>query len=150
MSTLLPSASATPFVIRGTATTPPEPLDAVAPGPSRLIQPSMVNVLAPSPRAGPNVTRFVLPLNFNALLVTAAFTVTVTLALALAFPSSVAARFSTYVPAAEKVAVVASALAFENVTVPDPLTLLHKTEATVPSMSLAVPASDAVAGSRIG
>ena len=67
MSTLLPSASAIPFVINGTAVTPPVPLDTVVPAPSRLIHPSRVNCAAPSPSAWPKVMRLVEPLNLTAV-----------------------------------------------------------------------------------
>src|SRR5450631_3902256 len=95
----------------------------------------------------PNVTRLLVPLNFSPVLAAVALTVMVTLALALALLLSVAVRLSTYAPAAEKVAVVASTFAFPNVTVPGPLTLAHSTLAMVPSLSVAEPESDAVAGS---
>ena len=56
MSTLLPSFSARPFVTSGTAVTPPVPVLVATPVPSRRNQVSIVNVAAPSPGAGPNVT----------------------------------------------------------------------------------------------
>src|SRR2546427_3995312 len=143
------SVSATPLVISGTALTPPVPVLAMTPGPSRLNQVSSVNDCAPSGDATPNVTRLFVPLNFSAVFTTTGLTVMVTLLLLGAQLLSVAVRLSTYVPAIENVAVVASALAFVNVTVPDPLTLLHRTDTIVPSGSLAVPASEAVAGSAI-
>src|SRR5438105_4308872 len=46
-----------PLVMSGTPTTPPLPVVAVAPGPSRLNQVSSVNVVTPSAGAAPNVTR---------------------------------------------------------------------------------------------
>ena len=143
------SVSATPLVISGTALTPPLPVLAMTPGPSRLNQVSNVNDCAPIGDAAPNVTRLFVPLNFSAVFTTTALTVMVTLLLLGAPLLSVAVRLSTYVPAVENVAVVASAVASVNVTVPGPLTLLHRTDTIVPSGSLAVPASEAVAGNVI-
>src|SRR3989442_1468966 len=143
------SVSATPLVISGTALTPPLPVLAMTPGPSRLNQVSSVNDCAPSGDATPNVTRLLVPLNLSAVFTTTGLTVMVTLLLLGAPLLSVAVRLSTYVPAVENVAVVVRALALVNVTVPTPLTLAHRTDATVPSGSLAVPASEAVAGNVI-
>src|SRR5438093_480209 len=143
------SVSATPLVISGTALPPPLPVLAMAPGPSRLNHVSSVNDCAPSGDATPNVTRLFEPLNFSAVFTTTGLTVMVTLLLPGAPLLSVAVRLRTYVPAVENVAVVASAVASVNVTVPGPLTLLQSTDTIVPSGSLAVPASDAVAGNVI-
>ena len=56
MSTVPPSASAIPFVMSGTAVTPPLPVSVATPAPSRRIHASSVNVADPSCGAGPNVT----------------------------------------------------------------------------------------------
>src|ERR1041384_330603 len=71
MSTLLPSACATPLVTSGTAVRPPVPVDVDTPAPVRMNQSSSVNVCAPSPpgpvpAAGPNVTRSSTPSNCSA------------------------------------------------------------------------------------
>src|SRR2546427_12196560 len=110
------SVSATPLVISGTALTPPVPVLAMAPGPSRLNQVSSVNDCAPSGDATPNVTRLFVPLNFSAVFTTTGLTVMVTLLLQGAPLLSVAVSVSTYVTAAVTVAVVAGALGLGNVT----------------------------------
>ena len=61
MSTVPPSASAIPFVMIGTAVTPPVPEKVATPAPSRRIHASSVNVDAPSCGAGPNVTYALVP-----------------------------------------------------------------------------------------
>src|SRR3954471_5450828 len=106
-----------PLVINGIATTPPVPVDAVKPTPSRLNHVSRVNVDAFKPGAGPNVTRLLTPSNRSAEFVVAPeLTVTVTASLTLNWPS-LAARTSTYVPARENVAVVAASVGSPKVTV---------------------------------
>src|SRR5688572_12412871 len=147
MSRLLPSACAIPFVMSGMATTPPLPLDAVRPAPSRLNQVSSVNVAALRPGAGPNVTRLLTPSNRNPVFAEVV-TVTVVVSLMVNVPS-VAVSANTYVPAVEKVAVVAAAPALPNVTVPGPLDLLHARMGVL-SMSATEPTSDAAAGSATG
>src|SRR5438128_5753898 len=142
--TLLPSAWAPPLVTSGMAITPPVPVDAVRPVPSRLNHVSIVNLAAFKPGAGPDVTRLLTPSKRSAELVVVELTVTVAVSLTLNWPS-LTVRASTYVPLTEKVAVVAGELALANVTVPGPLTLLHAI-ARLLSMSVAVPASDAAAG----
>src|SRR2546422_3546600 len=148
MSTLLPSASARPFVTIGTALTPPVPVLVAAPAPSRLIQASSVNVEAPSPGAGPNVTYAFVPPKSIALLVAAALTATVSVSVPVSAPS-LAVNISTYVPVLENVAVVAHSFGCAKLTVPGPLTLLHVAMGSPPGSpsSLAVPKSDACAGS---
>src|SRR5438132_9362852 len=128
------------------AITPPVPVDAVRPVPSRLNQVSMVNLAAFNPGAGPNVTRLLMPSKRSALF-GEEFTVIVAVSLTLNWPS-LAVSANTYVPAAEKVAVVAGEPGLANVTVPGPLTLLQAMVMLL-SISTAVPASDAVAGSAI-
>src|SRR6185295_1534114 len=66
MSTLLPSASARPFVSSGIAVTPPVPLDVLVPGPVFLNHNSSVKTCAPSVGAAPNVTRSSTPSNCSA------------------------------------------------------------------------------------
>src|SRR6266550_3340690 len=135
-----------PLVTSGMAITPPLPVDAVRPTPSRLNQVSMVNLAAFKLGAGPNVTRLLTPSKRSAELVPVVeLTVMVAVSLTLNWPSF-AAKANTYVPPTENVAVVAGELGLANVTVPGPLTLLHAI-ARLLSMSVAVPASDAVAGS---
>ena len=56
MSTLLPSASARPFVTSGYAVTPPVPVLVDTPVPSRRNHASIVNVADPRTGADPNVT----------------------------------------------------------------------------------------------
>src|SRR6266850_6510898 len=63
---------------------------------------------------------------------------------------SVAVNRSTYVPAAEKLAVVLSALTLPNMTVPEPLNFDHVTVSVLPAgrpSSAAVPLRLAEAGS---
>src|SRR5438128_5579501 len=122
--TLLPSAWAPPLVTSGMAITPPVPVDAVRPVPSRLNQVSMVNLAAFKPGAGPNVTRLLTPSKRSAELVAVELTVTVAVSLTLNWPS-LAVRASTYVPPTEKVAVVTGELGLANVTVPGPLALFQ-------------------------
>ena len=53
MSTVLPSTSAIPLVMSGTAVTPPVPVKVATPAPSRRIHASSVNVEAPELRRRP-------------------------------------------------------------------------------------------------
>src|SRR2546425_469505 len=133
-----------PLVTSGMATRPPVPVDTVVPVPSRLNHVSIVNVAALRPGAGPNVTRLVEPSNRRPLF-TVPVTVIVVVSLMLNWPS-LATSVSTYVPAAENVAVVAAELGLANVTVPGPLDLLQVIVRAL-STSTAVPASVAAAGS---
>src|SRR5438445_1618343 len=132
-----------PLVTSGMAARPPVPVDTVVPVPSRLNHVSIVNVAALRPGAGPNVTRLVEPSNRRPLF--ADTTVIVAVSLTVNWPS-LAVSASTYVPAAEKVAVVEAAFGLANVTVPGPLDLLQEIVSAL-SMSTAVPASVAAAGS---
>src|SRR5437763_1248738 len=131
MSTLLPSASARPLVTTGTALIPPVPVLVGAPAPSRLIHASSVNVDEPSTGAMPNVTYALVPPKSIAAFVAAALTVMVTVSVPLRAPS-LAVSISTYVPAAENVAVVFSSCGCVIVTVPGPLTLLHSVLTSTP------------------
>src|SRR2546422_10007496 len=150
MSTLLPSASARPFVTIGTALTPPVPVLVAAPAPSRLIQASRVNVEAPSPGAGPNVTYAFVPPKSIAEPADGTVTLMVTVSVPLSAPSF-AVSISTYVPGAEKLAVVFSSSGCANVTIPGPLTWLHAVLTSMPGnpSSVYVPVSTACAGSVI-
>src|SRR6266568_5363190 len=78
------------------------------------------------------------------------FTVTVMSSLADKGPSPAVNR-RTYAPLVEKLAVVLNALAFANVTVPEPLNLLHPNKSSPGGIgrpsSLTVPFSVALAGS---
>jgi hypothetical protein len=87
MSTGPPSASAIPFVISGTAVTPPVPVSVAMPVPSRRIHPSSVNADAPSGAAGPNVTYALVPPNRTARLVAFGATVMLTVSLPVSTPS---------------------------------------------------------------
>src|SRR5437773_2733991 len=146
MSTLLPSLSERPLVTSGTAVMPPVPVVVVAPAPSRRNHASIVNVAAPRPGAGPIVTYAFVPPKSIALL-TGAAAVTVTLKLSLLARSpSLAVSISTYVPDAEKLAVVTVSFGCANVTVPGPLTLLQVVIGSPPGWpsSVTTPTSDAV------
>src|SRR5215217_7667246 len=74
MSTLVPSASARPLVTSGTAVTPPDPVDVATPAAVRLNQTSSVNVDAPRAGAAPNVTYWLVPLNWRPVAVDCATT----------------------------------------------------------------------------
>ena len=89
MSTVLPSTSAIPFVMSGTAVTPPVPVKVATPAPSRRIHASSVNVEAPSCGAGPNVAYALVPPSCSAMLITGATpsTTTVTVSLVENSPS---------------------------------------------------------------
>src|SRR5438093_13686341 len=113
-----------PLVRSGMATRPPVPVDTVVPVPSRLNHVSIVNVAALRPGAGPNVTRLVEPSNRRPLFTTPV-TVIVVVSEMLYWPS-LPTSVSTYVPAAENVAVVAAELELAKVTVPGPLDLDRK------------------------
>src|SRR5207237_2987404 len=148
MSTLLPSLSERTFVTSGTAVIPPVPVEVVTPVPSRRNHASIVNVAAPRPGAGPNVTYALVPPKSIALL-TGAAAVTVTLIVSLLASSpSLAVSISTYVPAVPNVAVVTVSFACANVTVPGPLTLLQVVVGSPPGWpsSVTTPASEAGAG----
>src|SRR5215211_3351071 len=68
MSTLLASASPRPFVISGTADEmPPVPVPVPTPAAVLLNHNSSVKVADPSPGAAPNVTYWLVPLNWSAL-----------------------------------------------------------------------------------
>src|SRR5437764_3716848 len=144
MSTLLPSFSDRPLVTRGTAVAPPEPVLVVTPLPSRRNHASIVNVAAPSPGAGPNVTYELVPPKSIALFVVVALTVTVSVSLPVSAPS-LALSISTYVPALENVAAVAHSFGCANVTAPGPPTLLHVAIGSPPGnpSSVTVPESEA-------
>ena len=91
-----------------------------------------------------------MPPKSSPLLVAAALTTTVSVSVLVSAPSF-ALSISTYVPALENVAVVASSCENAKVTVPGPLTWLHVEIGSPPGRpsSVMVPESDACAGNVI-